>query len=117
MRGGAVGHGTAGFRIDQAGEFLEHLGHLVAALAAADIDDDVGVAPFGELVLGHGLAGAEPSRNRRGAAFGNGEEGIDDPLARDRRAGRRRGAAGWGGESDGPLLAKGELVQRALGVL
>ncbi len=31
------------------GNSVEHLGHLVAALAAADVDDDVGVGPLGEL--------------------------------------------------------------------
>jgi len=30
------------------GEVLEHLGHLVAALAAADVDDAVGVGELGE---------------------------------------------------------------------
>ena len=37
-------------------EFLQNLGHFVAALAAADIYDDVGVAPFRQLMLGHRLA-------------------------------------------------------------
>ena len=44
-------------------ELLQHLGHLVAALAAADVDDDVRVRPLGDLVLGHGLAGSESARD------------------------------------------------------
>ena len=73
------------------GELLQHLGHLVAALAAAHVDDDVRVAPFGKLMLGHGLAGAETAGNGGGAALGNGEQGVDDPLARDERGDRRTG--------------------------
>ena len=41
---------------------LDHVGHLVAALAAPDVDDDVGVAPLGDLLQQHGLAGAEAAR-------------------------------------------------------
>ncbi len=45
-------------------EFVQHLGHLVAAFAAADVDDDVRVAPLGQRLLQHGLAGAEAAGNR-----------------------------------------------------
>ena len=64
------------------GKLAQHLGHLVAALAAADVDDDVGVGPLGELVLGDGLAGAESAGDGRGAALADGEERVDDALAR-----------------------------------
>ena len=43
---------------------VQHLRHLVAALAAADVDDDIRVAPLGKLVLRHGLAGAEAARDQ-----------------------------------------------------
>ena len=112
--GGAVGHGTAGFRIDQAGEFLEHLGHLVAALAAADIDDDVGVAPFGELVLGHGLAGAETAGNRRRTALCQGKHGVQNPLPRDQRLGGRKTLGDGTGYADGPFLRHGQLPLRSV---
>ena len=63
-------------------ELLQHLRHLVAALAAAHIDDDVRVAPLGQLVLGHGLAGAEAAGDGGRAALGDGEQRVDDALAR-----------------------------------
>ena len=57
--GHAVEEGRVATRIAQGGELFEELGHLVAALAAAEIDDDVGVAAFRERFEQHGLAGAE----------------------------------------------------------
>ena len=77
-----------GARIDERGELLEHLGQLVAALAAGDVDDDVGVCPFRERLLEHGLAGAEPAGDRGGAAAGDREQDVDRALAGDQR--RRR---------------------------
>ena len=62
------------------GELHEHVGHLVAALAAADVDDDLGVGPLGELVLGDGLARAERPGDAGDAALGEGEERVDDAL-------------------------------------
>ena len=61
---------------------LQRLGHLVAAFAAADVDDDVGVAPFGQLVLGHGFAGAETAGDGRRAALGEREHRIDGRAGR-----------------------------------
>ena len=43
------------------------------------------VGPFGQLVLHHGLAGAEGAGHRGHAALGQGEQGIDDPLAGDQQ--------------------------------
>ena len=40
----------------------DDVGHLVAAFAAADVDDHVGVAPLGDLLQQHGLARAETRR-------------------------------------------------------
>ena len=54
-----------GARVRELGQLGEHVGHLVAALAAADVDDHVGVAPLGDLLQQHGLAGAEAARARR----------------------------------------------------
>ena len=53
-----------GPRVGQLGELAEHVGQLVAALAAADVDDHVGVAPLGDLLQQHRLAGAEPAGHR-----------------------------------------------------
>ena len=83
---GAVGQGLTGFRVDQIAELFEHLCHFVAALAAADIDDDVGVAPFCQLMLGHRFSGSKSARHRCGAALGDGEQRIDYALAGNQRA-------------------------------
>ena len=55
---GSVGHqqgafheGTAGIGVGQFGEVIENVHQLVAAFAAAHIDDDVGVGPAGDLPL------------------------------------------------------------------
>mmetsp|Transcript_31231 Transcript_31231/g.92730 ORF Transcript_31231/g.92730 Transcript_31231/m.92730 type:complete len:665 (-) Transcript_31231:90-2084(-) len=69
----------------QLGEVREHLGHLVAALAAADIDDDVRVRVLGEGLRDHRLAAAEGAGHGRGAALRDREEGVDDALAREQR--------------------------------
>ena len=67
---GAVHQRIACFRIDQLGKLLQNLRHLVSALAAADINDDVRVRPFCDLVLSHGLPGTETARDCRRAALG-----------------------------------------------
>ena len=77
-------------------ELVQNLGHLVAALAAAHIDDDIGVAPFGQLVLGHGLAGAETAGDGGHAALGNGKQRIDDALTGDQRTADHHGPAQGG---------------------
>ena len=56
-------------------------GHLVAPLAAADVDHDVHVGPLGKLVLHHGLAGAEGAGTAAVPPFAR-KQRVDDPLAR-----------------------------------
>ena len=64
-------------------ELLEHLGHLVAALAAADVDHDVRLGVLGERLLDDRLAGAEAAGHRHRAALRHREEEVEDPLAGD----------------------------------
>jgi hypothetical protein len=78
---GGVGyqHGALHQRLAVAGilqlrELHQNVGHLVAALAAADVDDYVHVRPLGQLVLHHGLARAEGAGDCGGAALGDGEQ-------------------------------------------
>ena len=77
----------ARFRIDDFRELAQHVRHLIAALAAADVDDDVGVGPLGELVLRAGLPRAKTTWDGRRAAFPDREECVDDALPRDERLG------------------------------
>ena len=71
-------------------QVVQHVGHLVAALPAAHVDDDVGVAPLGDLLQQHGLARAEATRNGRGAAARDREEHVEGALAGEE--GRRAAA-------------------------
>ncbi len=45
------------------GEVLQHLAHLVAALPAPHVDDDVRVGVLGQRLRDHGLATSERPRN------------------------------------------------------
>ena len=78
---GALHERLAVARVGQLRELHENVGHLVAAFAAADVDDDVHVRPLGELVLHDGLAAAERAGHGRRAALGDREERVDDTLA------------------------------------
>ena len=109
-QGGAVGHGAVGLRVDQLGELVEHLAHLVAALAAADVDDDIRVAPLRELVLVHGFARAETAGDGGCAALRDREERVHDALSRDQRDGGRESLLYRPRRSDGPLLAELQLM-------
>ena len=72
------------------GHLLEDVGHLVAALAAADVDDHVGVAPLRDLLQQDGLAGPEAARHGGAAAARDREEEVERALARCAAARRRR---------------------------
>ena len=78
---GALHQRLAVARVGQLRELHENVGHLVAAFAAADVDDDVHVRPLGELVLHDGLAAAERAGHGGRAALGDREERVDDTLA------------------------------------
>ena len=87
---GTLHQGVAGLGVFQFREFVQNVGHFVAALAAADIDYDIRFRPFCQLVLYYGFAGAERSRYGRNAAFGDGEQGVDDALSGDQGHIRRK---------------------------
>ena len=89
-------------------ELLQDLRHLVAALAAADVNDNVGVAPFGELVLRNSFSGAEAARDSGGAASGDREEEVDDSLSGEERHVRFEPALTWPRVPDGPLLRQAQ---------
>ena len=87
-------------------EFLQDLRHLVAALATADVNDNVGVAPLGQLVLGDGLAGAETAGDGGGAASGDGEEKVYDALPGEEGHVRFKPSFAGPGMSYRPLLGQ-----------
>jgi len=78
-----------GVRIGDVRKALQNVHELVAPFTATYVDDDIGVCPVGDLLLHHGLAGTERTRNRSLAALrpgGNGH-GTEDGK---RRAQARR---------------------------
>ncbi len=79
----AIEQQLAAPRVFERREFVQHFGHFVAALAATDVNDDVGVAPLGKGFLQDGLARAEAARQRCAAAARDRKERIHDPLSRN----------------------------------
>ena len=99
----------SGLRIFQFRELVQHVRHLIAPLAAADIDHDVGFRPFRQLVLDHGLAASEGTRHCRHAAFGDREKCIDDALARYKGHLRRKLLLVRTAPADRPFLHQRQL--------
>ena len=72
-------------RIDQLGKGFQDIDHLVAALAATNVQHDIGIGPARDLLLDHGLAGAERPGHRGLASFQHREEGIQHALPGEQR--------------------------------
>src|SRR5699024_6160998 len=68
--------------VDQLGELLEYLHHLVGTLAARHHDDDIGIGLLRNSVLEHRLAGTERPGNKTRTALGHRIEGVDGTNAR-----------------------------------
>ena len=66
---------------DEFGELHQNVGHLVAALAATDVDHQIHVTPLGKLVLNNGLTASEGAGNAGSTAAGDGEERVNNSLA------------------------------------
>ena len=112
---GAVHQGLAALGIFQGREFVQNIGHLVAALAAADINDDVCLRPLGQLVLNDRFTGPEGAGNSSNTAFGNGEEGIDNTLTGDQRHIGSQLLLIGAALADGPALHKGQIFFAVFG--
>ena len=72
-------------RIGELGEAFQDVHQFVAALAATDEDDDVGVRPPRDLLLHHGLARAKRTGYGGASALHQREEGVEDPLPCEER--------------------------------
>ena len=64
-------------------ELAQNVCHLVAALAAADVDDDIRIRPLCQLMLHDGFARTKRAGNSRHTAGGNREKRVDNALPRD----------------------------------
>ena len=112
-QGSALHDRLTAARIFQHRELLEHLRHLVAALAATDIDDHVDIRPLGQLMLRHGLARAEAARDGAGPATCGRKEKIDHALPRNHRHARRQPLGNRTRPPDRPLVQHAELTLAA----
>ena len=81
---------TPGGRVPKPRKFLQHIGHLIAPLPAADVNHQIRRRPFGQLVLNHRFSAAKRSGNRCRSSSGNGEKGINHPLSRHQRLRQRQ---------------------------
>ena len=108
-QGGTVHQRVAALRVDQFLELLQNLCHLVSTLSTSDIDDDIGIRPFCDLVLGHGFSGTESARDGCCAAFCDREHRIQDTLSCDQRNGCRISFQGWTRYTDRPFLCQCDL--------
>ena len=72
-----------GRRVGELGQLVDEVGQLVAPFTASDVDDDVGVAPLGQLFEQHGLAFAEAADDGGAAALGDRFDDVEHSLAGD----------------------------------
>ncbi len=70
-------------------ELVQYVRHFVPTLTAADVNHNIRIRPFCQLMLCDCLAGAEGAGNCRNAALCNGEKGVNDTLPRNQRCIRR----------------------------
>ena len=68
-------------------------------------------------MLGHGLSRSETAGNGSGAAFGDGEHGVQDSLSGHQRNGSGIAPPGGAGNPDGPFLAQGQILFGTVGKL
>ncbi len=73
---GALHEGFARFRVFKFRELHQYVRHFIAAFAAAYIYHDAGIRPLGQLMLHHGLAATERSRNTGRSSHGQREEHV-----------------------------------------
>ncbi len=100
--------GPSAAGIAQLPELVQHLGHFIAPLAAAQIDDNIGVRPFCQLVLNNGFAGAERAGNCGAAALAYWEKRVDHALPGNQRPVYGAAALIRARRADGPALGKAD---------
>src|SRR6266566_1408619 len=99
-----------GVRILELWERREDFRHFVPALPAADVDDDLRVAPLRKLLLGDRLSRSEAPGDCGGPSFRDREEEVHHPLARDQGNGRHEPILRGSRLPHGPILLHHELA-------
>lgn len=96
------------------GEIHQHLSHLVTALTAADVDDDITVRELGHTLGNDSLATSKGTGNAHRSTLDTGEESIQHSLTDNEGLIRRLPVADGTGHTDGPGLHHTELGLLAL---
>ena len=95
----------AGTRIGQFAELFQNLSHLISTFTASDIDDDICISPFRNLMLCHCLSGSESTWDGSSTALCNREHGIDDTLSGNKRNRCRETMMSRSWSTDRPVLS------------
>ena len=66
-------------------EFHQNIGHFITTFATANVDNDVGIGPFCQLMLYNGFTGTKWPWNSGDTALSDREQRVNDALARDQR--------------------------------
>mmetsp|Transcript_8655 Transcript_8655/g.14936 ORF Transcript_8655/g.14936 Transcript_8655/m.14936 type:complete len:548 (+) Transcript_8655:633-2276(+) len=105
---------TSVHRHRQLGEVLEDFSHLVTALAAADVDNDIRVGKLGQRLRDHSLAATERARDRARSTQHRREKGIENALASEKRHVGHELLEDRARRTHGPQLEHGILGRLAL---
>lgn len=95
-------------------EIHQDLSHLVTALTATDVDNDIAVGELGHTLGNHSLATSESARNANGTSLHTGEKSIQYSLADDEGRIRRLPITDRTRHTDGPGLHHTKLGLLAL---
>ncbi len=113
---GALHQRAAGLGVGELRKLLEHAGQLVAAFAAAEVDDDVGAAALGQGLEQYRLAGAEAAGNGGLAAERHRKQAVEHALAGDQGQRRRQARAHRPRHAHRPLVRHRQLDALAGGI-
>mmetsp|Transcript_30036 Transcript_30036/g.64386 ORF Transcript_30036/g.64386 Transcript_30036/m.64386 type:complete len:638 (+) Transcript_30036:135-2048(+) len=101
----------------QLGEIAQHFRHLVSALAASDVDDDVGVGELGERLGNDRLSASKRSGDGAGSSQNGREETVDDAKTRDEGDVSGQLLGDGTRTADGPKVAQGQVVGSVLALV
>ena len=101
--------------VDKLRKFIENICHLISALTAADVNNNISVRPFCKLMLSYGLSASERSGNSGNASLCNRKQTVDYTLTGYKRHIRRKLFPIWSAPADRPFLHERKLLFSRLG--
>lgn len=85
-------------------EVHQDFSHLVTALAASNVNNDVGVGELGQRLTNDSLSTPESTRNADSTTLDTGEKGVQDTLADNEGPVGGQLLGSGTGNSDGPVV-------------